>query len=307
MNGISIIVCCYNAENRIEETLKYISNNKINQSVHLELIIVDNNSSDNTSQKSKTSWENLGNKFPIKILKESKQGLSAARKKGVLSAKYPISIFCDDDNWLDEDYIQNVIDIMNSNDKIGVLGGDSVPVFEKNPPAWFYDYATSFAIGSQADQNGFEIRKYTLWGGGMAFRTHILKTIYEKGIESLITDRKGKELTSGGDNEICAWFIFAGYKLYYSNALKMQHMMPVERFTEDYKLRFIFGNDLTAWPTYQNYLQIFYGLKSSNRESSLLSKLRIIKGFFSMIKYPSVLIKIIKISIMIRNIKFIND
>ena len=79
--GFSIIVCCYDSEQRITETLISLSNLIVPDQYSVELIIVDNNSSDNTLEKASSVWEGLGSKFPIKIVSEPKQGLINARVK----------------------------------------------------------------------------------------------------------------------------------------------------------------------------------------------------------------------------------
>lgn len=51
--GISVIICCYNSGERIESALKsVISQNNI-ENINIELILVDNNSCDDTVQRVK--------------------------------------------------------------------------------------------------------------------------------------------------------------------------------------------------------------------------------------------------------------
>ena len=39
---------------------------------------------------------------------ENRAGLSFAREQGIHKANYDIVLFCDDDNWLDENYVSYV-------------------------------------------------------------------------------------------------------------------------------------------------------------------------------------------------------
>ena len=75
------------------------------ENLQLEVILVDNNCSDNTAKVAIEVWSKFGNPFCLSILTEPTPGLSYARKKGVLSAKGEIIVFCDDDNWLNENYL----------------------------------------------------------------------------------------------------------------------------------------------------------------------------------------------------------
>lgn len=120
--GISIIVCCYNSETRIEKTLRClaIQEGLINQK---EIILVDNNSTDNTKEKARKIWNELKNPYPLKIITQQNQGLSHARTKGVLDSKYSFGIFCDDDNLLTPNYCEIIFKNFVENHSLGVIGG----------------------------------------------------------------------------------------------------------------------------------------------------------------------------------------
>ena len=124
MQGISVIICCYNSSARLTETIKHISLQK-GVNFPFEIILVDNNSTDDTAKAA----EQLFLKFKInyKLVSESKPGLTYARKCGVLHAKHEILIFCDDDNWLDENYLINVKKGFAKYPDAGNLGAWSTP------------------------------------------------------------------------------------------------------------------------------------------------------------------------------------
>ena len=48
MNGISIIICCYNSASRLEKTIQHIALQK-QVSFSFEVVLVDNKSTDKTS------------------------------------------------------------------------------------------------------------------------------------------------------------------------------------------------------------------------------------------------------------------
>ncbi|MBA2330845.1 MAG: glycosyltransferase family 2 protein, partial [Flavisolibacter sp.] len=105
MNGISIVICCYNSAELLPKTLHHIAQQKIASTIPWELIIVNNNSSDDT----KKIAEQFINKNPFikaHIVDEFSPGLSIARHKGFETSSYEYMLLCDDDNWLENDYVE---------------------------------------------------------------------------------------------------------------------------------------------------------------------------------------------------------
>jgi glycosyltransferase involved in cell wall biosynthesis len=113
--GISVIICCYNSSLRLPKTLEYLSNQATGNLFPWEIILVDNNSSDNTSVIATNFWASLDIDVPLIIVEESKPGLIYARNTGINKANYDFLIFCDDDNWLNKNYLCNVYKILNNN------------------------------------------------------------------------------------------------------------------------------------------------------------------------------------------------
>ena len=63
MKGISIIICCYNSAKRLHETLKHLALQQVSDTIHWEVILVNNNSTDATTQIALEIWNGLGQKF----------------------------------------------------------------------------------------------------------------------------------------------------------------------------------------------------------------------------------------------------
>jgi glycosyltransferase involved in cell wall biosynthesis len=224
---ISIIICCYNSESRITSTLEHLAKQKI-ENLQLEVILVDNNCSDNTAKVAIEVWSKFGNPFCLSILTEPTPGLSYARKKGVLSAKGEIIVFCDDDNWLNENYLSIAFEIMKNDASIGVLAGQSRAVSDIEIPTWFYTYYGAYACGVLATHSGDVSTRLWVWGAGMVVRKSVMGKLYSKYIHTT-KDRTKDSMESGGDVEICYWHILEDKKLWYDERLKLKHFMPSER------------------------------------------------------------------------------
>lgn len=243
MLGISIIICCYNSANRIAETLQHIIKQRVSSYIKWEVIVVDNNSNDDTAVFVLSEWNNYRTDIPFKVVSEKKQGLSAARERGALESKYTFLLFCDDDNWLSENYVAKGFEIMNSNHSIGILGGRGEAVSKVNTifPKWFSAVQNSYAVGSQMSESGDATKKKYLWGAGIIIRKNLFLRAY-KNNPSLLIGRKGEELSSGEDAELCARIILLGYTLYYEESLCFKHFILPERLTKTYFKKLIAGH-----------------------------------------------------------------
>jgi glycosyltransferase involved in cell wall biosynthesis len=207
------------------------------ENIGCELIIVNNNCTDDTIQIAEEFWTKSEAEFPLIVVEEKTPGLSFARKAGVFVAQGEILVFCDDDNWLKADYAVNALKIMKSDLKIGVLGGASIAVSDSDFPIWFTTYQAGYAVGVQNIMSGYLGYLGHLWGAGMVARRSVLLNLYNCGFTSLLTDRKGRELSSGGDTEICFWNSIVGYKIYYSEELILEHFIEKPRLSIDYKIK----------------------------------------------------------------------
>jgi hypothetical protein len=126
---------------------------------------------------------------------------------------------------------------MLSNTDIGALGGHGQLVFEVDPPEWVKSFNV-FAAGAQASKSGL-VKRNTLYGAGCVIRKSGYEAIMKAGFRSLLTDRLGKELSSGGDYEICYALVMAGYDIWYDERLVFKHYIPKERFTKEYYIQYL--------------------------------------------------------------------
>jgi len=256
--GVSVVVCCYNSTTRLPDTLRHIANQQITQPIFWELIVVNNNSTDNTTIVAYKEWAQYEASIPFKIVDELIPGLSAAREKGISEAQFEYVLLCDDDNWLAPTFVQTAYEIMESNSQIGVLGGRGEAVSEIAFPYWFSTYQGSYAVGVQALHSGDLSNHGHVWGAGMIFRKSVYQKLRQAGFTHLLSDRKGKNLTSGGDSEICQWFLLANYTLWYDDRLEFKHFIPKERLTKEYCEKLIagLGSSSAVLSTYHSIIQI---------------------------------------------------
>lgn len=235
-NGISIILCCYNSASRIEYTLRHIAAQSFPTEIAAEVILVDNNSTDNTSDLATRVWDDMGFNvsFSFRLLNEDKQGLVYARITGVKAAQYNYIVFCDDDNWLAPDYCSRVMQFFDDNPDFGLLGGYCNAISSVPLPEWFHAKRNAYACGQQYYFSGDVTGKAFLWGAGLASRRELLLVVYAPEIPVVLTGRKGNELISGDDDEINGRIWLLGYKTWYEESLVLKHFIDPKRLYIEY-------------------------------------------------------------------------
>ncbi len=201
-----------------------------------ELIIVNNASTDNTSEvASQLCVELVIENW--KIVEESTPGQMSARKRGVKEATFDIVIFCDDDNWLDENYLDVAFEFLRNHPKAGIIGGYNKPVFEIEPPDYFTNYYGYLAVAVNAPMHT-TVTKF-ICGAGMTIRKDLIEFIFS--LHSIITGRTKNALMAGDDTEICLYAQTLGYDLYFNPKLKLQHFIEKKRITDRYISKLHFG------------------------------------------------------------------
>lgn len=245
--GVTVIICCFNSSQRLKPTLEHLYQQKKIEIAKWEIILVDNSSTDNTVKVAEEIWAHFtSTKPPFKIVSEQKAGLSSARNKGIAEAEFKFVLFCDDDNWLDNNYVFNALAIIKSSPTIGALGGKGSPVFEAEEPPYFWkNQYHVLAVGRQSDIEGdITNERGVVYGAGMILNKsayYSLINMYNFSFQ--VSDRIGNNLMSSGDHELCLALKLAGYKIYYSESLLFKHYIPKKRTSIDYykKLFISFG------------------------------------------------------------------
>src|SRR6516165_10294953 len=125
MEGLSIVICCYNGGSRLPPTLAHL---KVQDQapVPWEIVLVDNASTDNTVEVARSCWKD--GPVPLRVVYEPQLGTRYARERGLQEATYSLVGFVDDDNWVKRDWVTTAYEIMSSDRKLGALSSIRIPV-----------------------------------------------------------------------------------------------------------------------------------------------------------------------------------
>lgn len=234
--NVTIILCTYNRCQSLGKALRSVAGSAVPKSIEWEVLVVDNNSTDQTREVVKDYCRRQPEKF--RYLFEPQPGKSHALKTGIESARGDILAFMDDDVTVEQTWLQNLTAPLLTGEWVGA-GGRILPDRTFLPPRWFplHDrYALAplalFDLGPQAGT-----LREPPFGTNMAFQ----KRIFEKydGFRTDLGPRPGSEIRSE-DTEFGHRLLAAGERLRYEPSAVVYHSVSGTRIQKEYLLAWWF-------------------------------------------------------------------
>jgi len=146
---ISVVIATFNGFEYIERCLNSFTEQSIGPDSY-EVIVVNNNSTDNTEQLVAKYIRQYNNFF---LIDEKQPGVSFARNKGISITRGQYIAFIDDDAYADKDWLKNIVHAYETvTPKPVVIGGRILPYYEIEKPKWFND---SFEIRTKGKEPHF--------------------------------------------------------------------------------------------------------------------------------------------------------
>ena len=118
---VSVVVCTYNRSRQVGEALTHIDASAARAGLAVEIVVVDNNSSDDT--KEAVARAARSSTLPVRYVFEPQQGLSFARNRGLKTARGSIIAFTDDDCIVDPQWIAELWREFAAEPDVAVVGG----------------------------------------------------------------------------------------------------------------------------------------------------------------------------------------
>lgn len=256
--GMTVLIACFNASSIIENTLDCLMKLHRIPDFPWEVLLVDNNSTDDTVTKAKKAWHG---EAELRIVREERQGTGYAMFRGMQEARYAYIGIVDQDNWVDEDWMQKAVDYLNHAPNAAAIFGMGIPIFETPKPVWFDRYQQNYAVGPQYPTNGPVLDPDSFfYSAGSILRKEAFDNLTAFGFEPLLQSRAGTHLLSGDDTELQILLRLIGWDLHYQDDLIFRHFMPKERLSRNYFKRLRKGLGITSvylslYRKYQKHLK----------------------------------------------------
>ena len=249
---ITIAICTYNGAERLPRLVYELKK----QTPHhpFEILIVDNNSADNTPIVIKQLKEEVGS--GLRSVVEQNQGIPFARNRAIeesLDSDY--LFFIDDDEVPHPGWIASACNVF---EKLSVkcVGGRIRCRFEPyDKPEWLNKDLLAFLGEIDHGESDFYISdtRHPIWSGNIAYDTSLFRQNRSYRFDHRY-NRKGKGVGGGSDGVMFRQFIDHGVSMAYCPGMVIDHYIEPWKLKQSYfyRLHFIAGRKFGQYQT-RNY------------------------------------------------------
>lgn len=203
-----------------------------------EVLVVDNNSTDNTKQV----IESYAERDPrIKYVFEKKQGVAYGRNAGIALTKGKYIAFCDDDVTVTPTWLRSLHEALLRYPDADFVGGKVLPLWKGTPPSWIDSKMSPLALQDYGETPQLVSKENPrcLISACLAVRRQAFE---RAGLFDPATQRVGNSIGSSEDHdwELKVWQR-GGYGVYVPSVLCYAEVPP-ERQVKSYHRRWHLGN-----------------------------------------------------------------
>ena len=237
----TVAICTYNGEHRLPEVLDRLKAQVSIEGLRWEVIIIDNNSQDNTAQVVRDYQSVWPTAYPIRYYFERKQGAAFARNLALQSARSQLVGFLDDDNLPAANWIATAYAFGEDHPTVGAYGSQIHGQFESPPPENFHRIESFFAITQRGPEpHQYEPRLKVLPpSAGLVVRRSVwLENVPEK---CLLTGRFDSFMLTGEDLEALSYIQLTDWEIWHNPAMQVHHKIPSWRLDSQYLMPFFSG------------------------------------------------------------------
>jgi glycosyltransferase involved in cell wall biosynthesis len=230
MQCISVAICTWNRAKLLDQTLAQMRKLAIPLGVDWELLVVNNNCTDDTDAVIARHQDAL----PLRRLFEPNQGQSNARNCGIAAARGELLVWTDDDVLVGPEWLAAYHEAAKGWPEAGYFGGSIEPWYECPPPPWLLANVKSMAgmllLKDLGPNERLLTRAEVPFGANMAFRTDLLR-------ENVFDPRLG---LTGNDNirndesMLFRSLISKGVKGVWVPGARVRHFVTKQRLTRRY-------------------------------------------------------------------------
>ncbi|MFB2837624.1 hormogonium polysaccharide biosynthesis glycosyltransferase HpsE [Floridanema evergladense] len=257
MPDFTLAIPTYNGEHRLPEVLEKLRecaahasrSQLLPQNFSWEILVVDNNSKDNTAKVVKEYQQNWSENYPLKYCQEQQQGAGFARQRAIKEAKSELIGFLDDDNLPAQNWIAAAYTFSQEHPKAGAFGSQIHPLYEVEPPENFQKLAPFLAITERGEKPILYHPSSKLLppSAGLVVRKQAwLENVPNK---LILTGRANGKMLTSEDLEVLSHIQQSSWEIWYNPAMEIYHKIPHWRLERSYLISLIRGIGLSRHVT----------------------------------------------------------
>jgi len=243
----SVIIATYNRAEELVKTLESLK--KLESTKPWEVIIVDNNSRDDTRDVVMKAVDSFP--VPLHYILEKEQGRSAALNAGIRAAKGEILAITDDDVRVDPLWLRNAEQALERL-QCDYVGGKALPIWSGKIPNWMPNRGGKhWGVIALLDYGPepIEFGEQVPLGVNMVFRRECFE---RAGLWDNSIGRKAGTLLGQEVREWAQRARAAELRGFYSPDLVVHHVIPEDRLTKRYFRRWFYWHGISRAILYQN-------------------------------------------------------
>lgn len=231
---VTVAIPTYNRADLLRQTLSGLVRQQF-PAWTFEILVIDNNSADHT----RAVVDEFAEYNPApRYLIEPLQGLDHARNRAIAEARGDIIVFGDDDILVQPDWLARICMplLADTEQRIGAVGGEVIPVFPDGLPDWIGEWHAPLAF--RAEPGPIAANQCPM-GANLAFPKWVFDDL---GSFHTALDRMGGNFFSGGDSDMIRRIRQAGLEVWFAPEAVVKHQMPASRTTFRYAARHAFDS-----------------------------------------------------------------
>ncbi len=233
----SVVITTYNRAKLLADTLLSLADQQVSPAVRWEVIVVDNNSRDETEDVVRRCSETTS--LRIRHVFEPRQGQSFARNRGIEAAEGAVILFTDDDIIPNPDWVSAMLRAIDADDCEGA-GGKVLPLWEGEVPSWLSGRSDLLSWLALVDSDEACMLDYPLVasrrivGASMGFRRSVFQ---EFGRFPTNLGHRGRRMYGGEEVELINRILLKGRRIRYDPSIVVRHRIGPDRLTRFFFLR----------------------------------------------------------------------
>jgi glycosyltransferase involved in cell wall biosynthesis len=242
----TVAIPTYNGAERLPQLLDRLRSQINPDSITWEIIIVDNNSADQTAHVITTLQATWVEPFPLRYVFEPEQGAAFARQRAMREAQSDLVGFLDDDNLPACNWLVAAYTFAQANPKVGAFSGQIHGEFEVEPPECFQQIQQFLAIrehGPTARPFRPELLQLPPAASLVVRRQVWLDHVPPR---PALSGKLPGLMVQGDDYEPLLYIYRAGWEIWYTPTLETYHQIPHWRLERSYLLAIAHASGLAT-------------------------------------------------------------